>query len=82
MILPTTRKPPPGFWSIPGGFLRKGESLEEAALRVMSEKTGVNEVYLEQLYTFGDRLRTGEKGPGRVNFKLPGKRTGNHCGRL
>ncbi len=42
-----------GCWSIPGGFLRKGESLEEAASRVMEEKTGVREVYLEQLYTFG-----------------------------
>ncbi|RPJ43923.1 MAG: NUDIX hydrolase, partial [Chloroflexi bacterium] len=29
-----------GFWSIPGGFLFKGESLEAAALRVMGEKTG------------------------------------------
>jgi len=42
-----------GCWSIPGGFLRTGESLEQAALRVMEEKTGVKEVYLEQLYTFG-----------------------------
>jgi 8-oxo-dGTP diphosphatase len=42
-----------GYWSIPGGFLRTGESLEQAAQRVMEEKTGVKEVYLEQLYTFG-----------------------------
>lgn len=42
-----------GCWSIPGGFLRKGESLEEAASRVMEDKTGVRQVYLEQLYTFG-----------------------------
>jgi ADP-ribose pyrophosphatase YjhB (NUDIX family) len=41
------------FWSIPGGFLQKGESLEDAALRVLEEKTGVKDVYLEQLYTFG-----------------------------
>lgn len=53
------RADPPfaGYWSIPGGFLRKGESLEEAARRVMEEKTGVNEVYLEQLYTFGEPER-------------------------
>lgn len=43
-----------GYWSIPGGFLRKGESLEDAAQRVMQEKTGVKGVYLEQLYTFGE----------------------------
>lgn len=42
-----------GLWSIPGGFLRTGEALEAAAERVMEEKTGVKEVYLEQLYTFG-----------------------------
>ena len=42
-----------GFWSIPGGFLHKGEALDDAATRVMREKTGVTEVYLEQLYTFG-----------------------------
>lgn len=40
-------------WSIPGGFLLKGESMETAAERVMIEKTGVREAYLEQLYTFG-----------------------------
>jgi 8-oxo-dGTP diphosphatase len=42
-----------GVWSIPGGFLKTGESLEGAANRVMQEKTGVKEIYLEQLYTFG-----------------------------
>jgi 8-oxo-dGTP diphosphatase len=41
------------FWSIPGGFLKEAESLEDAAIRVMKEKTGVKEIYLEQLYTFG-----------------------------
>lgn len=42
-----------GRWSIPGGFLKVGETLEQAAERVMEEKTGVRELYLEQLYTFG-----------------------------
>jgi 8-oxo-dGTP diphosphatase len=46
-----------GAWSIPGGFLKLGESLDEAAIRVMKEKTGVKEVYLEQLYTFGNPAR-------------------------
>jgi ADP-ribose pyrophosphatase YjhB (NUDIX family) len=45
--------PFPGYWSLPGGFLLTGESLDEAALRVLKEKTGVRNVYLEQLYTFG-----------------------------
>lgn len=43
--------------AIPGGFLREGESLEEAALRELYEETGVRNVFLEQLYTFGDPKR-------------------------
>jgi 8-oxo-dGTP diphosphatase len=44
-------------WSLPGGFLLHSESLEEAAQRVLREKTGVQNVYMEQLYTFGDPKR-------------------------
>jgi 8-oxo-dGTP diphosphatase len=40
-------------WSIPGGFLLQGESLDAAACRVLDEKAGVKDVYMEQLYTFG-----------------------------
>jgi 8-oxo-dGTP diphosphatase len=43
-----------GRWALPGGFIRKGESLEAAARRELDEETGVRDVYLEQLYTFGD----------------------------
>jgi 8-oxo-dGTP diphosphatase len=53
LLVKRAEEPFAGYWSIPGGFLQRGESLEEAASRVMTEKTGVNEVYLEQLYTFG-----------------------------
>lgn len=42
-----------GEWALPGGFVRLEESLEEAALRELAEETGVTQVYLEQLYTFG-----------------------------
>ena len=40
-------------WALPGGFILEGESLEAAALRELDEETGVRDVYLEQLYTFG-----------------------------
>lgn len=43
-----------GIWAIPGGFVRITESLEEAATRELAEETGVRDVYIEQLYTFGD----------------------------
>ncbi len=41
-------------WSLPGGFVRLEESLEEAAARLLKDKTGLQDVFLEQLYTFGD----------------------------
>ncbi|HYK85586.1 MAG TPA: NUDIX domain-containing protein [Ktedonobacteraceae bacterium] len=43
-----------GMWAIPGGFVNIDESLETAAKRELQEETGVQDVYLEQLYTFGD----------------------------
>jgi len=44
-------------WAIPGGFIRLSENLDEAAQRVLYEKTHVKDVYLEQLFTFGDPYR-------------------------
>jgi len=41
-------------WAMPGGFIRLSEPLDNAAKRVLYEKTHVKDVYLEQLYTFGD----------------------------
>lgn len=43
-----------GLWALPGGFVRPEEPLEEAARRELRTSTGVADVYLEQLYTFGD----------------------------
>ena len=53
LLVKRAEEPFSGFWSLPGGFLKVDESLEAAAQRVLREKTGVSEVYLEQLYTFG-----------------------------
>jgi 8-oxo-dGTP diphosphatase len=41
-------------WALPGGFVDINESLEEGAKRKLKEKTGIDNVYTEQLYTFGD----------------------------
>jgi 8-oxo-dGTP diphosphatase len=54
MLVKRAEHPFADSWAIPGGFLKTSESLEEAALRVLKEKTGVENVYVEQLYTFGD----------------------------
>jgi 8-oxo-dGTP diphosphatase len=64
-VLLVQRKHPPfaGLWAIPGGFIGLDESLEQAALRELREETGVEDVYLEQLYTFGD---PGRDPRGRV----------------
>lgn len=51
------RRPDPPFtgrWALPGGFLALHEPIEEAARRVLRDKAGIDGVWLEQLYTFGD----------------------------
>lgn len=48
---------PKDIWAVPGGFVLQNESLDDAAKRELLEETGVKDVYLEQLYTFGDPKR-------------------------
>jgi 8-oxo-dGTP diphosphatase len=42
-----------GKWALPGGFVRLDETLDEAARRELEEETGLRDIFLEQLYTFG-----------------------------
>jgi len=53
-VLLIKRSDPPfkGAWALPGGFLLRNEPSERGALRILKEKAGVKNVYIEQLYTF------------------------------
>ena len=52
-----------GSWALPGGFVDMDENLETAALRELEEETGVKDLFVEQLYTFGN---PGRDPRGRV----------------
>ena len=52
-----------GHWSLPGTLVRQGESLEDSAYRILSEKIRVCNLYLEQLYTFGGPDRDPREAP-------------------
>lgn len=52
------------IWGLSGGRVYKEESVQDAAYRILEERTGLRDVFLQQFYTFGD--------PGRldnVNFR-------------
>lgn len=41
-------------WAVPGGFLKKNEEIVDAANRILQERTGLEEIYLEQFHLFGN----------------------------
>lgn len=55
VVVLSRREEPPQKerWSLPGGFVGVSESLEHATHRVLHDKAGLADVYVEQLYTFG-----------------------------
>ncbi len=54
LLIRRSAEPFKDFWSLPGGLLAAGESLDDAAVRKLDDETGLADVFLEQLYTFCD----------------------------
>lgn len=57
LLIQRTEQPQRGLWAIPGGFVRTDESLDDAAQRVLATKVGLDDAFIEQLYTFGEPAR-------------------------
>ncbi|NIK93319.1 NUDIX hydrolase [Mangrovimonas sp. CR14] len=46
------------IWAVPGGYLKKDENMDDAAHRILQERTGVTDIFLNQFKTFGKYRRT------------------------
>ncbi len=60
-IILIKRKNPPHGWALPGGFVDRGESLEEAAVREAKEETSLDIKLKSQLHTYSDPERDPRK---------------------
>lgn len=53
LLIRRAQAPYQGHWALPGGFLEIDEDLDRCAKRELEEETGITDLYMEQLYTFG-----------------------------
>lgn len=60
------------YFSLPGGFIQKKEDLDHAAFRILQERTGLKDIYLEQFYTTGNANRFQDKKAKEVIEKMIG----------
>ena len=60
LVIKRDFEPEKGKWSLMGGFLSPDETLDKAANRVLKQLTGLEGVYLEQLYAFSEPKRDPE----------------------
>jgi 8-oxo-dGTP diphosphatase len=57
LLIRRGQDPHKGKWALPGGFLEIDEDLESCAKRELKEETGASDLYIEQLFTFGEPHR-------------------------
>ncbi len=57
LLVKRPNKPYQGIFALPGGFLQKHETTAAAAQRIMKDKAGIAEVFVEQLYSFDQAAR-------------------------
>lgn len=57
LLIKRSFEPAKGQWSLSGGFVEEGEGLDNAANRILRTLTGLSDLYMEQLYTYGDASR-------------------------
>jgi ADP-ribose pyrophosphatase YjhB (NUDIX family) len=57
LLIKRSFEPAKGQWSLSGGFVQEGESMDDAASRVLRSLTGLSDLFMEQLYTYGDISR-------------------------
>ncbi len=66
LLIHRAEEPYRDYWALPGGLLAERETLDRAAARKLLDETGVQDVYLEQLYTFGELPRRNSPQRGIV----------------
>lgn len=54
-LIKRTQEPSCGMWTLPGGFLQKDETLQDAVIRELLYDTGIKKVALKQFYTFDSK---------------------------
>lgn len=60
-------------WSLPGGFILKTESVDLAAQRIIKERTGLQTLYLQQFYVFGETVRYNQEETwAKINLPIQG----------
>ncbi len=52
------------FWALPAGFIRQEESIDQAARRILEERTGIKGIYLDQFSVFGEAERSNARITG------------------